>query len=346
MPLDHSFARGPHRPLSRARIKPLLLAAIVAGALLFASAPLALAADDVTVPPDIQAIVDNYQAVPRTVNTVVTVDASQAYSVLYGLQAQYAALGNPEQAYGERTALTQQGYDKVEDGTREVEDSIYKAQAIAVALRKYSLDVDLPADQKTAMQTQIDDATKEARSIEDELADDGLAREGTGADLDAAFARFEETQPAVAQLAAGVLARPLDETALALGYFLTIAVWMAFERAFGARLGEVSEQALAAAESALALEEELRATHANEPLELDDVMAIEQPSILAFVNEHVEAALEPSDGHGHGAAEGKEPREVDVDDVHAVYRNVLVMTLALSHAVSPATGSRPREMLA
>ena len=59
MPLDHSFARGPHRPLSRARIKPLLLAAIVAGALLFASAPLALAADDVTVPPEIQAIVDN-----------------------------------------------------------------------------------------------------------------------------------------------------------------------------------------------------------------------------------------------------------------------------------------------
>jgi hypothetical protein len=177
-------------------------------------------------------------------------------------------------------------------------------------------------------------------SIEDELADDGLAREGTGADLDAAFARFEETQPAVAQLAAGVLARPLDETALALGYFLTIAVWMAFERAFGARLAEVSEQALAAAESALALEEELRATHANEPLELDDVMAIEQPAVLAFVNEHVEAALEPSEEGGRAG------REVDVDDVHAVYRTVLVMTLAFSHAVEKKEGERPRELLA
>jgi hypothetical protein len=170
--------------------------------------------------------------------------------------------------------------------------------------------------------------------IEEELAANGLSPKS---DLDDAFGRFEETQGALAQQAAQVLARPLDETALALGYFLTIAVWLAFERAFGARLGEVSEQQLEAAESALTLEEELRAAHAEEPLELEDVMAIEQPGVLAFVNEHVEAALEPPED---------QPREVDVDDVHAVYRNVLVLTLALSHAVSPASGARPREMLA
>lgn len=171
--------------------------------------------------------------------------------------------------------------------------------------------------------------------IEEELAENGLSPKS---DLDDAFGRFERTQPALAARAASILARPLDETALALGYFLTIAVWMAFERAFGTRLLEVSEQELEAANSALTLEEELRATHADEPLELEDVMAIEQPGILAFVNEHVEAALEP-------AAEA-EPREVDVDDVHAVYRTVLVLTLALSHAVVPREGSRPREMLA
>ncbi len=170
--------------------------------------------------------------------------------------------------------------------------------------------------------------------IEEELADNGLSPKS---DLDEAFTRFERTQPAVAQLAANVLSRPLDETALALGYFLTIAVWMAFERAFGARLGEVTEGELSAAESALTLEEELRAAHAEEPLELDDVMAIEQPGILGFVNEHVEAALEPNEA---------EPREVDVDDVHTVYRTVLVMTLAFSHAVQPSSGARPREMLA
>lgn len=159
-------------------------------------------------------------------------------------------------------------------------------------------------------------------------------------DLDDAFGRFEQTQPALAQMAANILARPLDETALALGYFLVIAVWLGFERSFGTRLLEVSAQELEAANSALTLEEELRAQHGHEPLELEDVMAIEQPGVLAFIHEHVEAALEPSDG------ETREGREVDVDDVHAVYRCVLVLTLALSHAVLPLSGLRRAELLA
>jgi hypothetical protein len=183
--------------------------------------------------------------------------------------------------------------------------------------------------------------------IEEELAETGSTQR---TDLDDAFGRFERTQPAISQMAAQVLARPLDETALALGYFLTIAVWLAFERAFGARLAEVSDDEVKAAESALTLEEELRATHSHEPLELDDVMAIEQPGILAFINEHVDAALEPSEivvqRRGDEEEETLDTREVDVDDVHLVYRTVLVMTLALSHAVGPSSGARPREMLA
>jgi hypothetical protein len=171
-------------------------------------------------------------------------------------------------------------------------------------------------------------------SVEEELADGGL---GAKSELDDAFERFERTQPALAQTAADILARPLDETALALGYFLTIAVWLAFERAFGSRLAEVTEEERSAADAALELEEQLRASHSNEPLELEDVMAIEQPGVLAFVNEHVDAALEPQDS---------DTREVDVDDVHVVYRNVLVQTLALSHAVASTAGARPREMLA
>jgi hypothetical protein len=170
--------------------------------------------------------------------------------------------------------------------------------------------------------------------VEEELAEGGL---GAKSELDDAFERFERTQPALAQHAADILARPLDETALALGYFLTIAVWLAFERAFGVRLTEVSEDERSAADAALELEEQLRAANSHEPLELEDVMAIEQPGILAFVNEHVEAALEPQEG---------DMREVDVDDVHIVYRNVLVQTLALSHAVASTTGARQRELLA
>ncbi len=172
--------------------------------------------------------------------------------------------------------------------------------------------------------------------VEDELAEGGL---GTKSELDDAFERFERTQPSLAQHAADILARPLDETALALGYFLTIAVWLAFERAFGDRLSAVTEEERAAADTAMELEEQLRATNTAEPLDLEDVMAIEQPGVLAFVNEHVEAALEPQE---------EVATEVDVDDVHVVYRSVLVEILSLSHAVRPTDGAEAKvsEMLA
>lgn len=171
--------------------------------------------------------------------------------------------------------------------------------------------------------------------VEHELADEG---DETRAELDRSFARFEQTQPELAAHVAAVLAKPLDETALALGYFLSIAVWLAFERSFPGRVDRVTDEAIAATEAALALEEQLRAEHSSEPLDVEDVVAIEQPSILAFINEHVDAALEVGDGDG----------EVDIDDVHAVYRAIVVMTLALSHAVRPAAGTRgrPEELLA
>lgn len=171
--------------------------------------------------------------------------------------------------------------------------------------------------------------------VEQELADEG---DETRAELDRSFARFEQTQPELAAQIAAVLAKPLDETALALGYFLSIAVWLAFERSFPSRVDRVTDEAIAATEAALALEEQLRAEHSSEPLDVEDVVAIEQPSVLAFINEHVDAALEVGDGDG----------EVDVDDVHSVYRAIVVMTLALSHAVRPVAGTRgrPEELLA
>ena len=57
--------------------------------------------------------------------------------------------------------------------------------------------------------------------VEDQLSeDDEAARQR----LDDAFGRFEETQPVLANRISTQLGRPLDETALALGYFLTLAV--------------------------------------------------------------------------------------------------------------------------
>lgn len=170
--------------------------------------------------------------------------------------------------------------------------------------------------------------------IERELADDSP---GARDRLDAAFARFEATQPHLAEAVSQLLSKPLDETALALGYFLSIAIWLAFERTFGEpRLREVSPDALTATEEAIKLEEELRAAQGDEPLDLDDVVSVEQPNVLAFVHEHVDAALDPGARSGR---EGAGARRVDVDDVYAVYGAIVLLTLCLSHAVVPVDGA-------
>jgi hypothetical protein len=160
-------------------------------------------------------------------------------------------------------------------------------------------------------------------AVRDGLADDD---EEARAQLDEAFERIESTQPALAAYVGEVLGRQLDETALALGYFLTLAIWLAFERAHGGHINEVSEAELSATEQLLTLDEELRQNDASESLDSDDVIAMEQPNVLLFVNEHIDATLE-----AHA-------QQIDVDDVHVVYRLILVEILALSYAVERPEG--------
>ena len=156
--------------------------------------------------------------------------------------------------------------------------------------------------------------------------DDEQARER----LDEAFTRFEETQPALAERISNILNGPLDETALALGYFLTLAIWLGFDSAFGAEMAEVTETALTGVEESLQLDEQIRLSDPAEAVDSDDVVAMEQPDILSFVHEHLDAALEANAG------------EVDVADVHSIYRVVLVEVLALSYAVkAPANWAMP-----
>lgn len=162
-------------------------------------------------------------------------------------------------------------------------------------------------------------------AIEDQLAEeDDDSRER----LDEAFSRFEQTQPALAERISQALGGPLDETALALGYFLTLAVWLAFDEVFGSDLEEVSDTALAAVEESLSLDEQIRLADPAEVVDSDDVVAMEQPDILQFVNDHLNAALEANADN------------VDVDDVHSIYRVVLIEVLALSYAVRPPANWR------
>jgi hypothetical protein len=159
-------------------------------------------------------------------------------------------------------------------------------------------------------------------AVEEELGEDD---EPARARLDEAFGRFERTQPALAGRISKALDGPLDDTALALGYFLTLAIWLAFDRVFRTDVQEVSETALRGVEEALQLDEQIRLSDPAEAVDSDDVVAMEQPDILSFVHEHVDAALEAN------------AEEVDVDDVHTIYHVVLVEVLALSYAVQPPT---------
>ncbi|CAN5338016.1 hypothetical protein BH09MYX1_BH09MYX1_14590 [soil metagenome] len=185
-------------------------------------------------------------------------------------------------------------------------------------------------------------AVVDRKNIDDVEAELTETEDGAEARLDAAFRRFESSQPALADRMNRLLSRPLDDTALALGYFLGIAIYLAFERQFGAQLHATDETAIMAIEQSITLEEELRAARSTEPLEVEDVVAHEQPAVVAFLHEHVEAALDLGE---EGVTEG---REVDVDDVHTVYRTMLLLTLSLSHAIEPRPGvaQRSGELLA
>lgn len=160
-------------------------------------------------------------------------------------------------------------------------------------------------------------------AVRDSLADDD---EEARAQLDDAFERFERTQPALAAHVADALSKPLDETALALGYFLALSVWLAFEQAQREHIDEVREEEVTATEQLLSLDEQLRRSDPAEALDSDDVVAMEQPHVLEFIHEHIDATLE---AHAD---------EIDVDDVHTVYRMVLVEVLALSYSVQRPEG--------
>lgn len=122
-----------------------------------------------------------------------------------------------------------------------------------------------------------------------------------------------------------------DDTAVALGQYLSVICWRSFVDGFGSRLGAVDDATLASVAATFDCDEEIRRGAADEVLESDDVVAMGQPNLVSFVREQVEAALEPD--------EDGEAADVDLDAVAVVYRAVLVEILALGQAVSAPRGA-------
>lgn len=163
---------------------------------------------------------------------------------------------------------------------------------------------------------------------------EAVARELWGSEdtkLPPLYRRFEAQQPALASHIRGLLARNMDNVARAMGTYLTVCVWSAFRETFGGKLGTVPPEAILATEEALKVEDELRRSHADEPLDLDDVVLREQPEVVGWVHEQVDAITEVDEDDG---------RAVDVDDLHFVYRTILALVLSLSYAVKGDAGGQ------
>ena len=139
--------------------------------------------------------------------------------------------------------------------------------------------------------------------------------------------RLRTQQQALADYLSQHLSEQLDEKARALGYMLAVAVFAAFERLPRVELRTMDADAVRAIEATLGADEELRRTDPVDALDSEDIIAIEQPALVAFVNDHVGRTLEL---HADG---------IDVDDVGAVFRAILVQILVLSAAVPPPPGS-------
>jgi len=159
--------------------------------------------------------------------------------------------------------------------------------------------------------------------VEEWLGDDEDATERY---LNEIYTELEEKQPALAERLGEAFARCTDEVAEALGYFLALTMYRAFDTAFDPHVSRVTADGLRSVEEALDLDEELRGDDPTEVIDSDDVIAMEQPHAVAYIHEHLETALEV---HAENA---------DVDAIHGIYRLLLIELLALSYAVSAPPG--------
>lgn len=144
--------------------------------------------------------------------------------------------------------------------------------------------------------------------------------------LDEAFEDFEEQQPVVASHVGQILSRPLSEPAMALGFFLSLSIWLAFEHTHGAAVQCVTSEELHSTKELMSFDEGLRREESQESLETADVIGMEQPALVEFVHQHMEATLDLRHS------------EVTADEMQLIYRTVLVEILALSYAVQAPMG--------
>lgn len=144
--------------------------------------------------------------------------------------------------------------------------------------------------------------------------------------LDEAFDGFEDAQKPLADHVGEVLGGSLSDTLLAVGYFLSLTIWLTFQRSIGSELQTISQDELHSTMELFALDEELRQGRPHDPLDTDDVVAMEQPALVQLVHEHIKKVLD------------QEGSEVNAEHVRKIYRMLLIEILSLSYAVRAPAG--------
>lgn len=135
---------------------------------------------------------------------------------------------------------------------------------------------------------------------------------------------LDALQPALAaflvkQVAAG-------EPLVSLARELRVCLFLLFESEHVEALQQVTADQLGASEAGLRADEELRVSDPVDPLDSEDIVGIEQPDVMNWLNASISSAL------------AEQAEVIDVDDLGRVFRSLLVAVLALSEAVRAPKG--------
>ena len=157
-----------------------------------------------------------------------------------------------------------------------------------------------------------------------------LAEPSLAGTLDSSFRALERRQPAIASFVAHDLAGIDAPTAQGVAYFLSLLVVLSFEEAFGQRLGCIELADLTLALDLLLADGEVRARGSAGQFYSEDALAVGQPAILKLLRTELDVAL-----HAMSGTAGNERDAIESAQLEAFYQTLLVLTVALTHAVVP-----------
>jgi hypothetical protein len=140
--------------------------------------------------------------------------------------------------------------------------------------------------------------------------------------LDHGFHAMQARQPALAEYMAGEISQLPAARVQGLAYFLCVLVYRSFEEAFGARLARVELDDINGMLARLIADSELRAQWASGVTYSEDAIAVGQPALVNVLREEVDRAA------------SDEP-EIAWEAIDPFYESLLVVVLALTHAVAP-----------